>query len=153
VALLSGMSGAVVAQEPVSADPVSATAANEAAYVEAFRAKDLEAFMAAFTEDPVFEDKTFGDYLAGADAVRDMEAAVLRLTDTDASSLLDHFVSMDGGRAVQIWQWAGTNYLGSPFDMPVLVLHEYEDGKIAKESLYYAARDAYAQLTQRPVAD
>ena len=26
-------------------------------------------------------------------------------------------------------------------------------GKIAKESLYYAARDAYAQLTQPPQAE
>ena len=52
-----------------------------------------------------------------------------------------------------MWPWAGTNYLGGSFDMPVLVVHEYEEGKIAKESLFYAARDAYAQLTQRPYAD
>jgi ketosteroid isomerase-like protein len=151
--LLLGFGGAVIAgdDETAATDQASATAANEAAYLDAFVAKDLDAFMATFSDDPIFEDRTFGDYLVGAVAVRDMENAVLRMTDHEVSTLLDHFVSADGARAVQIWQWAGTNYLGRPFDMPILVVHEYQDGKIAKESLYYAAGDAYAQLTQSAV--
>jgi hypothetical protein len=75
------------------------------------------------------------------------------MTDAEASTLLDHFISADGARAVQLWQWAGTNYWGGSFDMPVLVLHEYDDGRIAKESLYYAARDPHAQLTQPASAE
>jgi steroid delta-isomerase-like uncharacterized protein len=155
LALVGLTAGPVVAQDAKTAadDPVAVIEANEAAYLEAFAAKDLDAFMATFADDPVFEDKTFGDYLTGPGAVRGMEAAVLNMTDVEASTLLDHFVSADGTRAVQMWQWAGTNYLGGSFGMPVLVLHEYEDGKIAKESLFYAARDAYAQLTQRPSTD
>lgn len=35
---------------------------------------------------------------------------------------------------------------GRPFDLPTVVLHQYRDGKIAKESMYYAAADATAQL-------
>lgn len=153
LALLNG--AAVVAGEAegsVGAD-AAATEANEAAYVDAFFSKDLDALMAAFTGDPVFEDQTFGDYRVGALALRGMEGAVLRLTDPELTTLLDRFVSVDGSRAVLVLRWAGTNYLGRPFDMPVLVLHEYQDGKIAKESIYYAASDAYDQLTQQPAAD
>ena len=153
--LLAGSAGAAIAEDAgvIAADQAAAAEANEAAYVDAFVAKDLDAFMAVFSDEPVFEDQTFGDYLVGANAVRTMEGAVLRMTDHETSALLDRFVSADGSRAVQVWKWSGTNYLGRPFDMPVLVVHEYEDGKIAKESLYYAARDAYAQLTQSASAD
>ena len=79
-----------------------------------------------------------------------MMGAVLRMTDWDASEVLDRFVSADGSRAVVVERWIGTNYLGAPFDLPIVLIHEYRDGKIAKESIYYAARDAYDQLMQSP---
>ena len=33
------------------------------------------------------------------------------------------------------------------------VVHEYRDGKIAKESIYYAAPDTYDQLTRSSFAE
>ncbi len=149
LALIGGLNVAVMAQddEPTTADLVTATEANEAAYLDAFFAQDLDAVMATFTEDAIFEDQTFRDYLEGASAVRDMYGGVFRMTDTEATELLDHFVAVDGSRAVVVERWIGTNFLGAPFDLPLVAIHEYRDGKIAKESLYYAALNAYNQLT------
>jgi len=42
---------------------------------------------------------------------------------------------------------------GRPFDLPTVVLHEYRDGKIVKESMYYAAPDTVAQLMGLPPSD
>ena len=72
------------------------------------------------------------------------------MTDADATELLDRFVSADGSRAVLVERWIGTNYLGAPFDLPIVLIHEYRDGKIAKESIYYAAWDTHDQLTRSP---
>jgi steroid delta-isomerase-like uncharacterized protein len=150
LALVGGLSAALMAQDdgPVPADLVAATEANEAAYIEAFWAEDIDAVMATFTEDAVFEDQLFGDYLEGAEAIRGMYEAVFQITDPGSNQLLDRFVSSDGTRAVQVVRWRGTSGSGKPFDIPTLVLHEYRDGKIAKDVMYYAARDTYAQLAQ-----
>jgi steroid delta-isomerase-like uncharacterized protein len=152
LALVGGPSAAVMAQddEPVPADPVAATEANETANLDALFAGDLEAIMATYTEDVTFEDQTFGDHLEGNAALRGMMGAVLRMTDGDASEVLDRFVAPDGSRSVVVERWVGTNYQGAPFDLPIVVLHEYRDGKIAREVMYYAARDTYEQLTRSP---
>ena len=155
LALIGGLNVAVTAQddEPAAADPVAAAEANEAADFAAFLAKDLDAIMATYAEDAIFEDQTFGDYLEGNAAVRGMYGAVLRMTDADATELLDRFVSADGSRAVLVERWIGTNYWGAPFDLPIVLVHEYRDGKIAKESIYYAAWDTHDQLTRSPSAE
>ena len=152
LAVVGGLRTVVMAQddEPAPADAVAATEANETAYLDAFFAGDLDAIMATYTEDAIFEDQTFGDYREGKLSVRGMVGAAIRLTDADTTEVLDRFVSADGSRAVVVERWVGTNYLGAPFDLPIVAIHEYRDGKIAKESIYYAARDAYAQLTQSP---
>jgi steroid delta-isomerase-like uncharacterized protein len=130
---------------------VAATEANETANLEGFFvAQDLDAIMATYAEDAIFEDQTFGDYLQGHAFLRGMMGTVLSMTDWGASEVLDRFVSADGSRAVVVERWTGTNYRGAPFDLPVVLIHEYRDGKIAKESIYYAARDAYDQLLQPP---
>jgi ketosteroid isomerase-like protein len=152
LALVGGPSAAGVAQhdEPACADLVAATEANETANLDAFFAGDLDAIMATYTEDAIFEDQTFGDYREGNVSVRGMVGAAIRLTDADATEVLDRFVSADGSRAVVVERWIGTNYQGVPFDLPIVAIHEYRDGRIAKESIYYAARDAYDQLWQSP---
>ena len=154
LASLGGLSAAgVMAQddEPTLADPVAATEANETANLDGFFVtQDLDAIMATYAEDAIFEDQTFGDYLEGRAFLRGMMGSVLTMTDWEASEVLDRFVSADGSRAVVVERWIGTNYRGAPFDLPIVLIHEYRDGKIAKESIYYAARDAYEQLTQSP---
>jgi len=152
IGLLAGSAFGVAAQtqELPRLSSVPETEANEAAYFDAFFAQDLDAVMATFTDDAVFEDQTLGDRLEGASAVRGMQQVVLGLTDAGATELLDRFVSSDGNRAVTVLQWTGTSAVGRPFDLPRVVVHEYRDGRIAKESLYYAAKDAFAQLTEPP---
>jgi steroid delta-isomerase-like uncharacterized protein len=140
-------------EEPALVDPVTAAEANEVAMIDAFFAKDVDAVMATFAEDAIFEDQTFGDYLEGASAVRGMYASVMEFTDADATEVLDHWVASDGSRAVVVERWIGTNYRGAPFDLPIVLVHEYRDGKITKESIYYAASDTYDQLTRSPSAE
>ena len=154
LAMVGGLNVAVMAEdeEPAAADLVAAAEVNETANLDAFFAQDLDAIMATYAEDAIFEDQTFGDYLEGASAVGGMYGAVLRMTDTDATELLDRFVSADGSRAVLVERWIGTNYMGAPFDLPIVLIHEYRDGKIAKESIYYAAWDTHDQLTRWPSA-
>ncbi len=155
LALIGGLNVGVTAQddEPAPADVVAVTEANETANLDAFFAQDLDAVMATYAEDAIFEDQTFGDYLEGNGAVRGMYGAVLRMTDADATELLDRFVSADGSRAVLVERWIGTNYRGAPFDLPIVLVHEYRDGKISKESIYYAAWDTHDQLTRSSSAE
>lgn len=150
LALLAGLGGSSLgqAEQEVLPEAVAATQANEAAFHEAFWAEDIDAVMATFTDDVVFEDELFGDYLEGADAVRGMYEAVFYITDPGTNEVIDQFISADGSRAVQILRWRGTSGSGQSFDIPTLALHEYRDGKIAKEVMYYADRDAFAKLAE-----
>ena len=143
-----GSSGLAQDEPQVLPDAVAATQANEAAYSEAFFAEDIDAVMATFTDDVIFEDELFGDYLVGADAVRGMYEAVFYITDPGTNEVVDQFISADGSRAVQILRWRGISGSGRPFDIPTLAIHEYRDGKIAKEVVYYADRDAFAKLAE-----
>ncbi len=101
----------------------------------------------AISRAPI-KDELFGDHLEGAEAVREMYEAVFSITDPGTTEVVDRFISADGSRAVQILRWRGTNGSGRPFDIPTLALHEYRDGKIAREVMFYAARDAFAQLAE-----
>ena len=150
LALLAGLGGSSLGQteQEVLPDMVALTAANEAAFNEAFWAEDIDGIMATFTDDVVFEDELFGDYLEGEAAVRGMYEAVFYITDPGTNVVTDQFISADGSRAVQILRWRGTSGSGRPFDIPTLALHEYRDGKIAREVMYYADRDAFAKLAQ-----
>lgn len=127
-------------------EPLEAVAANETAYIETFLAKDLDGLMDTMTEDVVWVDETFGDYIEGKAAVRSMYSFVIKFADPDASEVLDRFVSADGTRATSTWDWIGTNGFGKSFDLPIALIHEYRDGKIVKETAYYASPDAYSQL-------
>ena len=127
---------------------MATTEANEAAYTEAFWAEDIDAVMATFTDDVVFEDQLFGDHLEGARAVRGMDEAVSQIADPRSNEVIDQSIAADGSRAVQILRWRGVSGSGRPFDIPTLAVHEYRDGRIAREVMYYTARDTYDQLTQ-----
>jgi steroid delta-isomerase-like uncharacterized protein len=120
--------------------------ANEQAHFEAIMSKDLEAMMATYTDDAVFVDETFGDWVEGTEALTRFNDVVLTMTDPEATEIIDSYVSADGTRATSVWSWIGTSYYGNPFDLPMVLIHEYRDGLIAKQTIYYAARDAYSQL-------
>jgi steroid delta-isomerase-like uncharacterized protein len=135
-----------LAEADANAEAIAAVEANEAAYLEAFLAKDLDAFMDTFTDDAVFIDETFGDHLEGRAAVRGMYTHMIKLADPDLSEELDLYVTGDGTTATSTWEWIGTNAYGDPFHLPLALIHEYRDGKIARETVYYASRNAYNQL-------
>ena len=120
--------------------------ANETAHIEAFLAKDIDAIMDTYTEDGVYVDETFGDYFEGKDAIRRMFSFVIVLTDPDVSGVLDRFVSEDGTRAASTWEWSGSNFCGESFDLPFVLIDEYRDNKIVRQTIYYASPDAYSQL-------
>ncbi len=129
-----------------TADAVAAVDANEAAYIEAFFAQDLDAFMDAYTDDAIFVDETFGDYFEGKAAIKSMHRNVIQFADPEQSEVVELFVADDATFAASTWEWIGTNFYGNPFDLPLALIHEYRDGRIAKETIYYASPDAYSQL-------
>ena len=125
---------------------VAAVKANETAHIEAWVAKDIDALMDTYTEDAIFVDETYGDYVEGKVAIASMLGMVIKFTDPDLTGVLDRFVSEDGTRAASTWEWGGTNAFGNTFDLPFVLIDEYEDDKIAKQTIYYASPDAYDQL-------
>ena len=137
---------ALAAQVAAFEAGIAQVEANENAHFEAIMAEDLEAMMATYTDDAVFVDETFGDWVEGTEALTRFNDVVLTMTDPEATEILDSYVSADGSRATSVWSWIGTSYFGNPFDLPMVLVHEYRDGLIAKQTIYYAARDAYRQL-------
>jgi hypothetical protein len=127
-------------------ETIAEVEANETANIEAFLSKDLDALMDTFTDDVVFVDETYGDYVEGKDAYTKMNAIVMEFTDPEETEVLDHFISEDGARAASTWEWVGINYWGNPFSLPHSIINEYRDGKIARQTIYYASPDAYSQL-------
>ena len=132
--------------EEGAAEAIAAVEANKTAHNEAFLAKDLDALADTWTEDYIFVDETFGDYVEGKAANRALNANVIKWADPDKTRVLDRFVSEDGTFAVSTWEWIGTNYVGNPFDLPFAMVAEYRDDKISKQTIYYASPDAYGQL-------
>lgn len=128
------------------AEIIAAVEANETAYIAAWQAQDLAALMDTYTEDAVFVDETFGDYLEGKARVKEMYKYVITFADPDGKDVYDRFVSEDGTWAASTWEWVGTNFNGMRFDLPTALIHEYRDGKIARETIYYASPDARGQL-------
>jgi hypothetical protein len=55
-------------------------------------------------------------------------------------------VADDATFAASTWEWIGTNLYGDPFNLSLALIDEYRDGKIAKETIYYASPNAYSQL-------
>jgi hypothetical protein len=127
-------------------ETIAAVEANETANIEAFLSKDVDALMDTFTDDVVFVDETYGDYVEGKDAYTRMNAIVMEFTDPEGTEVRDHFISEDGTRAASTWEWVGINYWGNPFSLPHSIINEYRDGKIARQTIYYASPDAYGQL-------
>jgi hypothetical protein len=65
---------------------------------------------------------------------------------TQMKSNYSILVSDDGTRVASRWEWGGRNFSGNEFDLPYVVIHEYQDGNIVKETIYYASPNAREQL-------
>lgn len=71
---------------------------------------------------------------------------MLSISDPATTEVLDSYASSDGTRATSVWDWRGESAYGNPFDLPMVLIHEYRDGLIARQTIYYAAGDTYDQL-------
>jgi hypothetical protein len=94
---------ALAAQVAAVETGIAQVEANEKAHFEAIMAEDLEAMMATYTDDAVFVDETFGDWVEGTEALTRFNDVVLTMTDPDATEILDSYVSADGSRATSVW--------------------------------------------------
>ena len=130
-----------------TSDPTADVEESEAAHLDAFFAEDIDALLATFTDDALFIDETFGDSIEGKAQLRSFYEDVFRISDPEMTEVLDAFVSSDASRATSVWEWRGVSAYGNPFDLPSVLVHEYRGGLISKQSIYYASRDAYDQLT------
>lgn len=108
-----------------------------------FDRHDLEAIMAAFAPDAVFESprgpERWGRRFEGTDAVR---AAFQARFDgiPDVRYLADeHFV--DGDRGASTWNLRGTTTGGQPLDIQGCDIWTFRDGLIVKKDSYWKIRE------------
>jgi len=112
------------------------------AIAAAFDRHDLDAIMAHFTDDAVFDgprgSEPWGTRFVGKDAVREAFAARLsgipdiRYTDDD------HF--LDGDRGASEWTLSGTTTDGQRIEVRGCDLWTLRDGKVVKKDSYWKIR-------------
>lgn len=128
-------------------DPAEKAAATQEANTEAFLAEDLDALMATYSEDVEFFNNAVGSHWNGAGPVRSNMGTIFAMTDPDATEIIEQFVSADGTSGVVLTHWIGENVYGSPFDLTYVQLQEFEDGLIAKLTMYWEDQDVSRQLS------
>jgi ketosteroid isomerase-like protein len=114
--------------------------------IAAYEAGDADAMNALYAEDAVFENPTVADVTSGQDAMLALQRWVTQITDQDRSEIVDQFVSADGTRGVVVYHWVGTFTDGTPFDLDMTHVYEYEDGLVTHVAVSFANSDAYDQL-------
>jgi ketosteroid isomerase-like protein len=113
------------------------------AFLEAFNAHDVDAIMAFFTEDCVFEmprgPAPGGRRLVGRDAAR--EGIRSRFEGIPDIRYEDdrHFVS--GDRGVSEWTIRGTQRTGEPVEVRGCDLFEFSGGLISRKDSYWKILD------------
>jgi ketosteroid isomerase-like protein len=123
-------------------DPANKAAATQEANTEAFLAQDLDAVVATYAEDIEFINSAVGDHRAGTAKMRPFMTNVFRMTDPDATEIIEQLVSADGTFGVVNTHWVGENFYGVPMDLTYVQLMEFEDGLISKLTMYWEDRDA-----------
>lgn len=131
-------------------DPAEEAAATQKANTAAFLAKDLDALMATYSEDIEFFNDAGGSHWTGEASMESNMRTILNMTDSDATEVIEQSVSADGTSGVVLTHWVGENMYGSPFDLTYLQLQEFEDGLIAKLTMYWEDQDVSRQLSANP---
>jgi ketosteroid isomerase-like protein len=112
------------------------------AIAHAFDTHDLDAIMAHFSDDAVFESprgsSRFGTRFVGAAAVR--EAFAGRFSGIPDVRYLDddHFV--DGDRGASEWTLSGTTTEGQRLEIRGCDLWTFRDGQVVKKDSYWKIR-------------
>lgn len=113
------------------------------AFLDAFNAHDVDAIMAFFTDDCVFDmprgPAPGGRRLVGKDAVRDgVESRFAGIPDVRYGDER-HFIS--GDRGVSEWTLRGTQRDGTPIEVRGCDLFEFADGLIARKDSFWKIID------------
>ena len=104
------------------------------ALLDAFNAHDLDAIMAFFTEDCVF-DTPRGERLVGTEQVRDgFQARFDGIPDIQYGDER-HWTS--GDRGVSEWTIRGTQATGDPIEVRGCDLFEFTDGRISRKDSFW----------------
>ena len=116
------------------------------AIATAFDSHDLDAIMAHFTEDAVFEtprgSEPYGRRAVGTEAVRAAFADRFAGIPDVRYQQDEHFV--DGDRGASEWTLSGTTVDGERLEIRGCDLWTFRDGKIAKKDSYWKIRTAPA---------
>jgi ketosteroid isomerase-like protein len=109
----------------------------------AFDRHDLDAIMAHFADDAVFEGPRgpdrWGQRFVGREAVRDAFAARFSGIPDVRYADDDHFV--DGDRGASEWTLSGTTTTGHRIEVRGCDLWTIRDGKIVKKDSYWKIRE------------
>jgi steroid delta-isomerase-like uncharacterized protein len=112
------------------------------AIATAFDRHDLEAIMAHFADDAVFEaprgSDPWGTRFEGAAAVREAFAARFSGIPDIRYRQDDHFV--DGDRGASEWTLSGTTTDGQAIEVRGCDLWTFRDGKVVKKDSYWKIR-------------
>ena len=114
------------------------------AIASGFDRHDLDAIMAHFTDDAVFETprgpEAWGRRVVGTDAVRAAFADRFAGIPDVRYQQDDHF--MDGNRGASEWTLSGTTVDGQWIEVRGCDLWTFRDGKIVKKDSYWKIRTA-----------
>ncbi len=121
-------------------------AATQQANTDAYLDQDLDAWVATVTEDVEFFNDAGASHWVGKASLESNMSTVFRMTDPDATQIIEQFVSDDGTFGVVNAHWVGENVYGAPFDLTYVQLQEFEDGLIVKTTMYWADQDVADQL-------
>ena len=113
------------------------------ALLDAFNARDVDAIMAFFAEDCVFDTPRGpapgGHRLVGKEQVRNgFQARFDGIPDIEYTDAR-HFAS--GDRGVSEWTIRGTTASGEPIEVRGCDLFEFSDGKISRKDSYWKIAD------------
>lgn len=110
-------------------------------YQAARDAGEAEAMVALVSEDMVWENPLNGDRREGRAAFQNLVTWVIRVTDTDRTTIVDQFVSEDGTRVVWSEEWIGTTDLGADFALHPTHVYEVENGEFVSGTILFADAD------------
>ncbi len=125
-------------------------AAAQEAHTEAFLAQDMDAMMATYTEDIEFFNGAAGDRRSGEAEMKSLMTAIFRMTNPDATEIIEQFVSVDGTFGVVNVHWVGENFYGAPLDLTYVQLQQFENGLISNCTMYWENPDANKQFNAQP---
>lgn len=150
IAALALMAASCSTGQTDEAAAAEEAAATQQASTEAFLDQDLDAYMATVTEDVEFFNDAGATHWIGSASMESNMQTIFRITDADATQIIEQFVSADGAFGVVNAHWVGENDYGAPFDLTYMQLLEFEDGLISKLTMYWEDQDVWEQLNATP---